>query len=254
MHRLTTGIRTLAHAAVNFVYPPSCPLCGGETDQGAADVTLEPVFCSDCRNTVAPHIENSCGICGAPVGPYLDAAEGCIHCRTDNFRFERVYCLGVYDDVLKHACLRAKTPQGRPLATALAALLWDCQGEAIQLEGIDLVVAVPRHWLRRLTAGSGAAETLAETLASRLQVEFVRPILAKVRRTPAQSTLPPYRRRSNLRRAFRVKDSRPLKGATVLLVDDVLTTGTTANEVSRALLSSGANRVFVAVPARGIGR
>lgn len=254
MYRLTTGIRTLAHAAVDFVYPPSCPLCGGETHEETASATMEPVFCSNCRDSIAPPIENSCSICGAPVGPYLDSTEGCIHCRKDTFRFERVFCLGVYDDALQHACLRAKSPQGRPLAAALAGLLWDCQGEAIESEEIDLVVAVPRHWVRRLTAGCGAAETLAETLASRLQVEFARPILAKVRRTAAQSTLPPYRRRSNLRRAFRVNDSRPLKGATVLLVDDILTTGTTTNEVSRTLLNSGASRVFVAVPARGIGR
>jgi ComF family protein len=165
-----------------------------------------------------------------------------------------VYCLGAYDDALKTACLRANKSDGQPLAAAIAGLLWERQQHALETAELDLVVAVPRHWTRRLWTEPNAAETLAETLARRLQVEFGRHILAKVRRTPPQSKLRPYRRRSNLRRAFRVRQPDAVKGATVLLVDDILTTGTTANEISRALRKSGAHRVIVAVPARGIGR
>jgi ComF family protein len=179
---------------------------------------------------------------------------GCIHCRTDHFNFDRVFCLGVYDDAMQAACLRAKSVGGQPLAAAVAGLLWERQHEALESEQIDLVVAVPKHWTRRIETRPNAAETLAAVLARRLQVEFGRHILAKVRRTLPQSKLPSYRRRSNLRRAFRVRQPDAINGATVLLVDDILTTGTTANEVSRVLRKSGADRVIVAVPARGIGR
>ncbi len=247
-------MRMLTHAAVDFVYPPACPFCGREAQQSRRSARFDPALCLDCRDRIAPPIEQACHRCGAPVGPHLDTSSGCIHCRTDRFHFDRVFCLGVYDAALKTACLRAKNAGGQPLAAAVAGLLWEYQHDALESEQIDLVVAVPRHWTRRIGTRPNAAETLAEALARRLQVEFGRHILAKVRRTSSQSKLRPYQRRSNLRRAFRVRQPDAIKGATVLLVDDILTTGTTANEVSRVLRKIGADRVIVAVPARGIGR
>ena len=197
---------------------------------------------------------NSCSRCGAPVGPYLDTTNGCIHCRRDRFHFEQVICLGAYDGRLRSACQRAKENFGRPLATALAGFLWEHQRATLEQAGVDLVAAVPHHWTRRVWSNHNTSETLAEALAHRLKVGFDSNILAKVRSTPSQVSLPSYRRRSNLRRAFRVRGKPALADLTILLVDDVLTTGTTANEVSRALRQSGAERVVVAVLARGIGR
>ena len=247
-------LRTLTHAAVDFVYPPTCPFCGREAQQSRRSETFDLELCLPCRDQIAPQLVHVCYRCGAPVGPHLDTTGGCVHCHRDRFHFDCVFCLGVYDDALKTACLRAKKSDGQPLASAVAGLLWERQQHSLEAAQIDLVVAVPRHWTRRLWMEPNAAETLAEALARRLQVEFGMHILAKVCRTPPQSKLRPYRRRSNLRRAFRVRQPDALKGATVLLVDDILTTGTTANEISRALRKSGADRVIVAVPARGIGR
>jgi ComF family protein len=248
------GLRTLTHAAVDFVYPPACPFCGRETQQASRRTRFDSELCLICRDRIAPQTEHVCHRCGAPVGPHLNTTGGCIHCRRDRFNFDRVYSLGVYEDAMKSACLQAKRASGQPLAAAVAGLLWERQQEALKSEQIELVVAVPKHWTQRIGVRPNAAETLAEALARRLQVEFGRHILTKVRRTLPQSKLPSYRRRSNLRRAFRVRQPDAIKGATVLLVDDILTTGTTANEVSRALRKSGADRVIVAVPARGIGR
>ena len=252
--RFADGLRTLTHAAVDFVYPPACPFCGREAQQPRRSATFDLELCLPCRDQIAPQLQHACHRCGAPVGPHLDTTGGCVHCHRDRFQFDRVFCLGVYDDALKTACLRAKHSDGQPLATAIAGLLWERQQDALESAHVDLVVAVPRHWTRRLWTEPNAAETLAEALARRLQVEYGRHILAKVRRTPPQSKLRPYRRRSNLRHAFRVRQPDVPKGATVLLVDDILTTGTTANEISRVLRKSGAECVIVAVPARGIGR
>lgn len=95
---------------------------------------------------------------------------------------------------------------------------------------------------------------LAKRVSRRLNVPCYPEIVWKTRRTPRQSTLNPTKRRANLRKAFAVELPRELAGQTVLLVDDVLTTGTTANEVAKALRKAGAGTVVAGVVARGIGR
>ena len=147
-----------------------------------------------------------------------------------------------------------KCTGGHALAAALARLLWERQQKTFEQDGIDLLVAVPRHWTRRLTRDHDTPQTLGEVLARRLKVRFGRHILAKVRRTPAQAGLPPSKRRVGPKRAFQVRSSSRISSGTLLLVDDILTTGSTVNEASKALRRAGARRVVVAVLARSLGR
>lgn len=155
---------------------------------------------------------------------------------------------------MKAACQRAKHGQGRPLAAAMANVLWEIEKPIFLAEPFDIVIPTPHHWSTRLGRTHVMAETLAGVLAGRLQVPLVSHILAKIRRTPQQTSLTASKRRTNLRKAFRVKNPRDAEGCSVLLVDDVLTTGTTANEVSRILKRAKVGRVVVAVVARGLGR
>jgi ComF family protein len=183
----------------------------------------------------------------------LNSENGCVHCRSDRFLFERVTALGAYDGALRGACLACKQPDGNVIAAAFARLLFERSQSFLSAAGIEVVVAVPRYWLHRVVRPHNAAETLASVLAGRLAAKFRRNALIKVRKTPAQTDLPPTRRRKNLRDAFKVFQPRYVKGRTVLLVDDILTTGATANEASRVLVGAGAKRVVVAVLARGLG-
>lgn len=188
------------------------------------------------------------------IGPYLDPLAPCSLCRDERYAFERVFRLGVYDDALRLACLRAKATSAEPLAAGLGELLWECESEAIAPLGIDVVVPVPHHWLRRFYRSHNTAETLAGVWAARLNVPLATHILRKGRWTRSQARLPPYERRRNLRDVFRASPSAGLAGATVLLADDVMTTGTTAHETAKVLVQAGAARVIVAVIARGLGR
>ncbi|MEX1096485.1 MAG: phosphoribosyltransferase family protein, partial [Planctomycetales bacterium] len=140
-----------------------------------------------------------------------------------------------------------------PVITPLRLMSSVPHGKAPRAADAACVVPVPHHWTDRLRGRPNAAETVALVLARRLRVEFAGSILCKTRRTPAQASLTPAQRRTNLRRAFRARGRIPA-GITVLLVDDILTTGTTAHEAARHLRSAGAERVLVAVLARGLGR
>jgi predicted amidophosphoribosyltransferase len=152
---------------------------------------------------------------------------------------------------MRSAVLAAKRPGGDSAAAWLADRLWKLRAAELAPLGIDLVIPVPQHWTRRVVAPQNAAESIARRLAARLNAPFRRHILVKTRRTPKQTSLAPSARRENLRGCFH--SLRPLHGRRVLLVDDVLTTGTTANRASRALLDVGAEAVWVAAPARGVG-
>jgi len=246
-------IRDLCRTGCDFIYPLVCPLCSVDLPQTSSASAVATRFCAVCRERLTPTIEQTCCRCSAPVGPFLDTSAGCIHCRRDRFAFESVVSIGVYQNLLKLVCRRVKRSDGRIIATAAAGLLWDRVG--IQLRGakIDLVIPVPHHWTKRIARRQFASSTIAEVLSRRLQADFHARILTKVRRTPPQSGLTATARRKNLRKAFRAGSRCVLSGRSVLLVDDILTTGTTAHEASKVLRQAGADRVVVAVLARGLG-
>jgi ComF family protein len=115
---------------------------------------------------------------------------------------------------------------------------------------IDLAVPVPLHWRRQWQRGFNQSQLLARALARRLNVPCGQNVM-RVRHTPKQTTLSPTGRRENMRNAFRAARMAALVGKSVVLVDDVLTTGSTAHEAARALRDAGAVSITVAVVAHG---
>ncbi|MGH7199330.1 MAG: ComF family protein, partial [Planctomycetaceae bacterium] len=196
------GAATACRVGWDFVFPRACPWCGGEDEAASPAESWGPAFCAPCRAEIAPLIEHACDRCGAPVGPYSDTSSGCVRCRDDRFAFERAVRLGVYDGALRTLCLRGKEPRGAALTAAAAELLFERERLSLLAANIELVLPVPQHWTRRVWHGHNVAETIGRVLARRLRADFSGHILAKVRRTPKQTTLPPSARRTNLRGAF----------------------------------------------------
>ncbi|HTI51675.1 MAG TPA: phosphoribosyltransferase family protein [Planctomycetaceae bacterium] len=245
--------RALLRGATDFVYPPACRLCDGELPESPAE-GIGPVFCAQCEAALLADRGTACVRCGATIGPGLDPKLPCAFCHDESYTFERTVRLGVYDGPLRAACLAIKKPGSESLAAALAELTWQLEKDVFAGAGIDVVIPIPQFWMQRFTRGHHAADTLAEAWARRLQVPLASHILRKVRWTRPQARLTPSERRVNLRRAFATVGVDALAGASVLLADDVMTTGTTVQEATRQLRQAGAARVVVAVVARGLGR
>lgn len=188
-----------------------------------------------------------CQKCGMPVGPYVDTSDGCPACARRNFRFDRVIRLGVYEDSLRTACIRGKSTGGAALAAALASLLWKDQLHQFTEFAPDVVIAVPQFWLHWFTRPHHQASTMAEVLAERLQIPCRDRIIRKVRNTIDQSSLPKSKRLTNLDRAFQTGRNVSFQNRRVLIVDDILTTGTTANEVAKVVRKAGSGPVAIAV-------
>ena len=244
----------LGRAALRFVFPQSCPRCHVDVEPQAFDPAgplIAPLLCRSCTEDVLPPPGHRCQRCGIPLGPYIPSDKGCVWCRTERFHFERVIRLGLYDESLRLACIRMKSATQSPLAAALANLFWLKEQKDLTAAAVDLVVPVPQFVTRRLARPHHAAETISRVLAERLGRPHCRGLLRKIRLTADQSDLTAAERRVNLKDAFTVwPRARSLIGKTVLLVDDILTTGSTANECARTLRRAGAKQVIVAVIAK----
>ena len=243
------GLQVFGRCAVEFFYPRHCVLCHtalSEASERGGD------FCDGCRRELLDRAGAACERCGAPIGPHVNPAGGCNYCVREQFAFDRVIRLGVYTDRLREACLLSKRARQEPLTAGLARLQWERRGDAFRDAAVDVVVPVPHFWLQRLYRFHNSAETLARVWAHILKVPLGDHILQKARWTKPQRTLPASRRRDNVRRAFKVGHPEEIESATVLLVDDIMTTGATAHEAARVLKRAGAARVITAVVARTV--
>lgn len=231
----------------DLILPPSCLICdipAGECDG------FRHGLCARCFAAVTQDPHETCPRCAATVGPYTDVSRGCLVCRRAGFAFERAYRLGVYAGRLREAVIRMKTPAGGKLAERMGTVVRDVLVPRLVGQGITLVVPVPLHWRRRWIRGHNQAEELSRELAAGLGVPHRAGWLVRRKFDPQQRQTSASARRRNMVGAFCVSRRASLVGATVLLVDDVMTTGSTLHEAARTLRHAGADRVWVAVLAR----
>jgi ComF family protein len=238
--------RALAEAVDALVFPWSCSLCGVEG--------INQPFCPACRQGLVERSvaasASACPRCAQSVGPYADLKNGCAACRGRSLGYEASLALGPYEGALRDLCLRLKHEQDAWLAPWLIDLLVEARRDAISRLPADAwVVPIPLHWWRHWRRGYNQAEALARGLARRLDLPVHRP-LRRVAATPKLAELAPTQRDQVMRRAFRARLGSQIAGRSVLLVDDVLTTGATCGAAARALRQAGAERVIVIVIAR----
>lgn len=237
--------RDLARGIFDLVYPPICLLCRQPLPIGDAD------FCPACASALTVDRQSACPRCAATIGPFADVSNGCAACRDEQYHFDAAIRLGVYQhEEVRDAVLRIKQAAGETLAYALGRLWGRARREFLQKLSVQFIVPVPLHWWRRIERGYNQSTVLAEGLARELKLPCRPGWLRRVRHTPKQTGQTPARRRENVRNAFRAGKCAAMRGAAVLLVDDVLTTGTTCSEAAKALRKAGASRICVAALAR----
>lgn len=235
-------LRDLARGIVDLVYPPVCLVC----EQPANEA-----ICEGCREVLTTDPYPTCPRCGSSVGPHTNTAVGCLNCRHERFGFSSVTRLGPYNGVLRDVILRMKHDE--LLTRAVGAIFAERISLGVAKMQPKVIIPVPLHWKRRWQRGYNQADVVAEALANHLRVPCRPRLLRRWRMTPSQSGLSGTARRENLRGAIVARHLRMdlLKGKAALIVDDVFTTGSTANAVATALRAAGASDVHVAVIAHG---
>ena len=239
-------LSSLGEALDALVFPWSCAVCGTE---GITDP-----FCGPCRQKLLEQSNAAsklaCPRCGLQAGPFADLRGGCGSCRGQSLGFDASFSMGSYDGELRELCLRLKHERDAWLATWLGKLFVEARWDLFNsLPSDTVVVPVPLHWWRHWQRGYNQAEALALGVAKQLRLP-VRRLLKRVVSTRKLATLGLTARGQVVRGVFRVRPRSKLTGRTILLVDDVLTTGATCSGAARVLKQAGAKRVVVSVVVR----
>lgn len=204
---------------------------------------LFPPRCILCRRPLPKQVTDLCHACRieAPVVP-------CV--RESTTYLDRRTALWYYEDYVRSSLRRFKFHGAHSYADSYGRLLAQ---KLVQEDfpAFDLLTWVPISRQRRIRRGYDQVELLARALGREFGITPVR-LLKKIRNTPPQSKLSsPAQRRANVLGAFQVVHPELLAGKTVLLLDDIITTGATSSECARILLTAGAERVTCAAVARG---
>jgi ComF family protein len=238
------GLARAGGAVLDFVFPPLCIGCRATVAEPAG-------LCAECWQKIAFLDGPCCVCCGLPFE--LDPGPGtrCAACHADPPAFDSARAVMRYDEASRGPILALKHADRLDLVPGFVRWL-DRVGRAL-LDDSDFIVAVPLHptrlWGRRYNQSAELARGLA-----RLAGKPTAPLaLTRIRATPSQGEMPSAKaRRRNMRGAFQVPPERgaTVKGRSVLLIDDVLTTGATVDACARALKRAGAQKVHVLALAR----
>jgi competence protein ComFC len=212
---------------LNLIFPPKCIFCGR-----ILNVTCELEICKECFERIpftgSCEIETVYGSC-----------------------YDRIICLCDYSGIIKDVLVGFKFHSKPGCGKTLGTLLADKVAGLAAASKFDLLTCVPLHPKRLRERGYNQSEILCRELGKSTGMPVNTHIIKRIRNTEAQSLLAGKQRYSNVKDAFLVVDAGPVIGKSVLLVDDIMTTGNTLNECARILKDAGAASVTAAVIASG---
>jgi ComF family protein len=246
----------MAESLFATMFPSDCRFCGAPL----VNISRLPV-CEECLSAMRPIAGGVCSTCGERlVSPYAFSGEHgeprCGLCRRMEPPFARAAAYGSYDGGLRELIHLLKYEQVRPAANVLGRMLAEVVGGLEPGFGADpvVVVPVPLHARKLRQRGFNQSDLIARS-ALKLRpadgkLALNAHVLERQRETQSQIGLTRHQRRENMRGAFAVVKPNEVAGREILLVDDVLTTGTTASECARILRRAGAAKVWVATVAR----
>ena len=214
--------------AVNAFFPRRCPLCG---------TVLMPYerICGKCSDNLVYLNPPVCRVCGRPV---LDCA-----CDGTNHWFERCVSPFDYTKAARAGLHRLKFHNSPGSAVFFGRFMAETVSREYQSLGVGVVTCVPMHYADQRRRGYNQAALLATSVGETLELPVYNNIIAKTVLTNVQHSLTRTDRRDNVHGAFEVTRPYLVTGKTVLLCDDIITTGATLDECSRVLLEAGAKRV-----------
>lgn len=233
--------KSIARGLTDLLFPPLCMSC--------RVAVAEPGLCAACWSDITFLEGPGCVCCGLPFTVAMEGDNFCAACLARKPAFDTARAILAYDDKSRGAILALKHADRLDLVPGFAR--WLGRTGRASLEDCDLIVPVPLHrwrlWQRRYNQSAELARKLA-SICALVADPFA---LVKSRATPSQGKMPSAKaRRRNVLRAFQVPDPARVAGKRILLLDDVLTTGATAEACARALKRAGATRVHVLALAR----
>ena len=227
-----------ANKLFSHLFPSRCVICHKTVDK-----VIE--LCPDCYNSL-PHNESCCMRCALPLPEDVSSSVICGRCIKQTPVFDYAHSLFRYEDSVVGLVHQLKFGEKISHARSIGEMLWSklCQTGEVP----DCLLPVPLHDARLRQRGFNQSVEISRVVAKKSGIPIEYDAVVRHRRTPAQAGLDAKQRKRNIRGAFTV--ARTLKHRHVLIIDDVMTTGATVNELARILKKNDVTRVGVMTIAR----
>ncbi len=231
----TSSTNVLSRQAIDWVFPRFCIICGDSSSENTD-------ICSECSKSI-PIINSYCPICGVKSKQNIV----CGTCQKQPPHFDQTYAGFDYTTPIDHFIKRLKYSKQLEFARILGEM-FSHRLASTETPIPETVIPVPLHKERLRERGFNQSLEIARSVAKQLGIAIDYKSVGRVKPTPPQTELPFKKRRANVRNAFKIIKS--IKGQHVAIIDDVMTTGSTADELARCLKQSGVRRVDVWTVAR----
>lgn len=235
-HSIASRCSSLISSLLNLVYPSCCPIC-----KKSSDIFFYSPICKQCWNSISKYTGPSCKICAAPLAS--EYAGVCSECLSEPPAFSKVLNFGIYAGALAEAIHLMKFYNIRRLAEPFAGFLMQ-----LDIPKCDAIVPVPLSRKALIHREFNQTLLIARRVSKNLRIPLFMDTLHKTKDTLPQVGLNAKERLGNLRRAFKAEGN--IKGLTILLLDDVMTTGATLRECAKALRKAGAKETIALTLAR----
>ena len=233
----------LLKAAVSLLYPPVCTICG-------ANVRASEYLCDQCEAKTARVIAPFCQKCSEPFEGAITDAFTCANCAHRTIHFDAAVAAYRSRGIVRQIIHTFKYGRQIYLRHLVARWLYAAlDDERLSNRRFDIIIPVPLHPTRQRERGFNQASLLAELLSAEISIQS-KPALERIRYTTTQTSLDRAERMENLHKAFRLRKNADVRRLRVLLIDDVLTTGSTLSECARVLKRAGAISVHAVTAAR----
>lgn len=235
-------VNSLVRSLKEILYPRHCLLCR----QTIPFDDQKGIVCLKCLKQISPHIPPFCRKCGRGLSQENTAKHTCGECPNARFYFERAWAVCLYKENARELIHQFKYKNKIFLAKPLSELMIDfIRHYHLPLNHCDYLIPIPLSPAKLREREFNQAEVLAREIAGHFGIKLLSNNLKRVRDTPAQADLDKESRWRNISGAFGITNPDTIEGKTILLLDDILTTGATASEASRVLKNARASAVYV---------
>lgn len=228
---------------VELLFPRRCPVCDKPVDK------MGNYICMKCQNKIKYVKSSYCLKCGKSLKD--DMSEVCEDCSNSSHVFDRGRALYEYDSI-KEAVYRFKYENRREYADFFGKQLAEKLGDEMKVWNADAIVPVPLYKDKEKMRGYNQAALIARILGKELNIPVLENFIFRIKSTVPQKELIGKERQNNLKNAFKIGQN-DVKLKTIIVVDDVYTTGATMDEIAQCLKSAGIHRVYCVSLAVGRG-
>jgi len=232
---------------IDFLFPKTCLACGNFILSGEPSKYL----CGLCYQKIKFIEPPVCEKCGVPVN---SDEKYCKRCTIDKEKiyYDSIRGITYFEEPIKECIHMLKYKGKEYLRFFLSDFFINYIQKNDYLLNVDLIFSVPTHWTRKLKRGFNQSELLAELISKKFNIEYNSTNLYRKKMTKPQAKLNREERLININEAFAVRNSDSLIGKSVLIIDDVSTTGETINQCAKVLKYAGAKSIFGLTLARDI--